>query len=319
MDIGAASFVISAGMVSPYARNHRTSFNVKKSIPLLTLGLIRLLTTKGIEYQEHVSEYGVHWNFFFTLFLVTITSHMSRKFVINFFEEGKGRKLLQNVYPIFLLVLYQSFLSYHEIQNFIEDAPRFLQNNSIIHNFFYANREGILGSIGYLAMYGMSENIASFCLWGDHDYEQNYKKTDEFKTKKEADLRNRMLCCLLSFLLMDVALNYYMKIPVSRRSTNASFCVWAIFLNLLFLSSIFLAFELSPNSRKKTPPILNAINRNGLLMFLIANLLTGAVNLSINTLEVTQSQALFVLFVYLTCLAIVSLFFDKVLDKTIKI
>lgn len=77
MDVGAASFMASGGFVSWFARsdssinnkNDQTKQNLNSarmkkayvhSIPLLFMGSIRLFSTKELEYQEHVSEYGVH-------------------------------------------------------------------------------------------------------------------------------------------------------------------------------------------------------------------------------------------------------------------
>jgi phosphatidylinositol glycan class W len=78
MDIGVGAFVFSSGVVSgrAYANpsKHQSNFLIKSilnslrsSLALLTLGFIRLISTKSINYQEHNSEYGLHWNFFFTL------------------------------------------------------------------------------------------------------------------------------------------------------------------------------------------------------------------------------------------------------------
>lgn len=45
---------------------------IRSAIPLLVLGCARLVATRGVQYQEHVTEYGIHWNFFFTLAVVKV-------------------------------------------------------------------------------------------------------------------------------------------------------------------------------------------------------------------------------------------------------
>ena len=80
MDLGVGAFVFSGGVVSKMARQGACitqpseassvyldeCITVFKSVlPMLVLGFARFATTKGVEYQEHTSEYGVHWNFFF--------------------------------------------------------------------------------------------------------------------------------------------------------------------------------------------------------------------------------------------------------------
>ena len=75
MDIGVGFYIVANAIISPEARGKKKieSFaacvtkSVKSSIPLLLLGFARLVSVKGVDYQEHVTEYGVHWNFFFTL------------------------------------------------------------------------------------------------------------------------------------------------------------------------------------------------------------------------------------------------------------
>jgi len=87
MDAGVGSYVFAAGLVSQEARKGQQKVSpegqagssslssslshVAKSLveclPLLILGLCRLTAVKATGYHEHVTEYGVHWNFFFTL------------------------------------------------------------------------------------------------------------------------------------------------------------------------------------------------------------------------------------------------------------
>lgn len=89
MDVGIGSFIIANGAVGPETRrSYPQLFSFKlymksfiqclKSLgPCLILGLVRLLTVKAADYQQHVSEYGVHWNFFFTLATVKVSLSMT--------------------------------------------------------------------------------------------------------------------------------------------------------------------------------------------------------------------------------------------------
>lgn len=77
MDLGVGSFVFSQGTVS--LRKHTTSFwtTLKRCAPMLLLGLTRVALVKGTEYPEHVTEYGVHWNFFITMgLLLPVTDYV---------------------------------------------------------------------------------------------------------------------------------------------------------------------------------------------------------------------------------------------------
>lgn len=70
MDLGVGAFVFANSFVSRQARGISTMglrSALSSTSPLLVLGFARLVTTTGVDYQVHVGEYGVHWNFFFTL------------------------------------------------------------------------------------------------------------------------------------------------------------------------------------------------------------------------------------------------------------
>lgn len=280
MDLGAGCFVVAAGLVSPRARGKAPpafASSLKRIMPLLGLGLFRLLTTKGLEYQEHVSEYGVHWNFFFTL---AVVGPLAAVYPQGWFA------------PCLLIGLYQYFLSNYNLQEFVEQAPRKCwEDDPFPCNLIVANREGMLGVVGYLAIFLLSEHLAAICIW----------------TKKGLD-RGKWLYGAAALLWGILAvLTQLLNIPVSRRSTNASFCVWTMAHNVLILAALWTVTE-------AVPPIFLAVNRHGLLVFVLANLLTGLTNLTMNTLEASDAQALLVLFVYLCAVGSVSLLLDHLLS-----
>ena len=95
-----------------------------------------------------MSEYGVHWNFFVTLFLIwKITDFLHRYVFRNFLPP----------LSIFILLLYQFFLSKSDLTDFIFAANR--------NNFLYANREGILSLFGYVPMYLLVESISHYLFF----------------------------------------------------------------------------------------------------------------------------------------------------------
>jgi glucosaminylphosphatidylinositol acyltransferase len=324
MDLGAGSFVVAAGLVSPRARRdhqqqHKISFGKKDILriaPLLIIGFIRLATNKGLEYQEHVSEYGVHWNFFFTLAIVTPLGSML---------PGRPNWIV----PLWLLVAYQTALSNYAGQEFIENAPRTHCSSPLLGGFagdqpallqictlFVANREGVLGCIGYLFLFLASEYIAFAYLWS----------TKTRSGQAQLWIVALSLWALLFFLVQSLG------IPVSRRSTNASFCVWTLAHSMLLLAAIHSAISLyedpmksalagnhdASETRPRVPIVFQAVNRHGFLSFLVANLLTGLTNLTINTLAVSDPAALLILFTYLCAVGCFALVLHFALAKTAK-
>jgi len=134
MDLGVASFVMATGFVllhacqqlgqchsgpvnmvetGPLPQNMNTGSCHRQrmwhALPLLGMGLLRLLMHKGLEYPEHVSKYGVHWNFFFTLAMLTL-----------FAGELPGPNW---ILPIVMLCVYQGMLSWTSLQEWVEVAP----------------------------------------------------------------------------------------------------------------------------------------------------------------------------------------------------
>jgi len=335
MDLGAGSFVVSAGLVSWYAKLkpsadpppgwRKIQKAVQRTLPLTGMGLLRLWTTKGLDYQEHVSEYGVHWNFFFTLGVVGVVSTVVRMGCVRW-GGGVGGVLWLGGLVGYQWLLLSSVGTGGDAnwQQYIEDAPRQCDGgyNDLLSsacNIFAANREGILGSVGYLIMYLASEEIGRFCL-----RPSPVPREENFDT----DYRQGQRLCIttLAFWTLHYLSSSVLGIVVSRRSTNATFILWTIAHNTTILFLTWVALRLGGGTAQsthtnvvdtttQTTPIFGALNRHGLVVFILANLMTGAVNLSMNTLEASREMALVVIFGYLTAVGAVALSVDRVLTR----
>lgn len=334
MDLGAASFCAIGGLVSWFAKsqfstlqssNHaigtisnpkpkfheQTKNKMKKtlihSIPLFIMGMIRLITTKGLEYQEHVSEYGVHWNFFFTLALVNILATFMRSY---------SMLMQKKILPwLILLVLYQSILSLGHVQQYIESAPRVCAGGqfSLFCTFFAANREGLLGSIGYLILFLACEDIGKYCIWK--------QRVDNPSLQGFRIFLITIIFWILHWLSSS---NRVLGIVVSRRSTNSTFILWTIAHNMTILLLIWMVFYhcskgsilhnsvIRDRDKAITPPIFAAVNKHGLIVFILANLMTGAVNLTVDTLNASKMTAIIIIFCYLCSVGGVALLVNHI-------
>ena len=91
----------------------------------------------------------------------------------------------------------------------------------------------------------------------------------------------------------------------SRKMANATYCLWVFLHNvsiLLLLELIDFMYE------EDSPPTLSkAVNKNQLVVFLIANQLTGVVNLSMRTVYVDDVRSsMVVVLVYMGCVSLVA-------------
>ncbi|NXE08967.1 PIGW protein, partial [Lophotis ruficrista] len=319
MDFGVGAFIFGNALVCPEVRQKSGVTQPKFSSlarqlfsvwPLVFLGVGRLLSVKSIEYQEHTSEYGVHWNFFFTLAFVRLAASL----LLALFPKNKSW-----IIAVSLAVLYQLTLNATSLKMFLLHGSNGRDTRA---GFVDANREGLLSLAGYLAIYMASVQVGLWLL----------KCRNSVRGWIEA-VCVLLLAVLLLFLFLHVSQTYVD--PVSRRMANLSYCVWVLAQSLtLFICFVVTDLTLvftkllvrgssvpccwnvvkPPNTSKKhgteAVPVgregklshiclISAISKNQLLFFLLANVMTGAVNILIDTIHSKTALTLCILHLYM--------------------
>ena len=277
MDVGVGGFVFSSGLVagkSSFSEGTNPSiWNAMRSTFLVFLiGLGRMLITKFIGYQEHVSEYGVHWNFFFTLGLIPLITTLHRKY----------SSPLSFKFVAYTMLMYTFILRYFGLEDWILNAPRI--------DFVSMNREGIFSFLGYYSLFLLAAQLGNRL----------------FKSKP-----SHILKMLIKELVLGHALFFIfteiLPLRVSRRMANLPYVLW------IYNIAVFLIFGLViinrvVGSSGRAPMLFDAINRNQLVIFLFANLLTGAVNLSINTIAQGSLVSFLIMASYMALVSVFALF-----------
>eukprot|EP00850_Spirogloea_muscicola_P013443 SM000091S24601 [mRNA] locus=s91:278338:283524:- [translate_table: standard] len=278
MDLGVGSFVFANGIISKQARGlaSSTRLSLKTVSPLLFLGVARVVSTKSIDYQEHVGEYGVHWNYFFTLAAVALITQ-----ALPLTADRAA------VCAVTILLGYQTALSAF-------GWSKYLNSDQRGPGLLSLNKEGIASCLGYLALYLASVQIGRHML-----------QPTEAGGPLVALWRSVMLDAL--FWAATVLSNAFVE-KVSRRTCNLAYVTWMLAQNLL----VVIVFQASDLWLHLQPPlVLQALDANLLPVFLLANVLTGLVNLSMNTLQTSDSVAFGVLTVYIAVVTAVAVVMQK--------
>ncbi|BGO98161.1 Glucosaminyl phosphatidylinositol (GlcN-PI) nositol acylation protein [Rhodotorula toruloides] len=308
MDLGVGSFVFSLGLVSalPLLRSHsstpsahtRRSYissvfrSTRKCLPLVALGMVRVVMVKGVDYPEHLTEYGVHWNFFFTLALLPVFGSAL---------EGLAGKVDMHVVGLAVGIVHQLALSWTPLQHWALEAPR----TTIISQ----NKEGIVSFPGYLSIYllGLATGLytlppsptffslhtrsppAHSTAAEKREWERKREKSGTFSKPGKLAEWIGSAAANLPYVLWTVAFNTsfifaYLMIHLAVASSSSS--------------STPSSSSAASNLASKSPAIFHALNQNGLVVFLVANLLTGLINVLLPTMYMRDSLAVIVLVGY---------------------
>jgi len=291
MDLGVGSFVFSSGLVSsrtvvkqylaPSGRSvsflGRMKTAMRSSLPLLVMGFVRLAMVKGVDYAEHVTEYGVHWNFFFTLgFLPPFVA------LVQLIPAGNRNPTV--IYTVLTLLVaggYQIILKTTGLEEYVLVGDRHK------YGLLGMNKEGASSFAGYLAIFLAGMSSGTYVLPRDNVFDP-----------KQSKMLKTMLSWAAFWVVAFIGCNEYrgLGIGVSRRLANISYVLWIAAFNTSQLVTFYLVERLLLSKRQtgvvdekeaykfNVPRVLDAFNRNGLAVFLVVSNLLNAIE---NDIDVT--------------------------------
>lgn len=349
MDLGVGSFVFSGALVSPSARGRNNESSslikiVRQNVPLFFLAASRFISVMATGYQTHVGEYGKHWNFFMTLMLVSVTVNVLDLIWV------KGSIQTYLIAGI-IITLAQQFLLSLGMQQYIEDAPRIglisdnkegicsvlgyvaiyyfavamgrvifemhtkaLQSNKDVANALW---KAFCSKMTTLSVILVTISYITFMLFIKYDAPLNIDRklldlsgfatfsheVPEFVAGKGNDL----LTVLANILLP------------SRQMVNLGYILWTVAYNVMLLTWFALLYSyILPTAKfdhnARFSVIREAVNVNQLATFLIANLLTGVINLIFKTVlwdNAILSGGLVFVYMQVVTIIMVSIYLKK--------
>ncbi|KAL8275291.1 hypothetical protein Esti_000740 [Eimeria stiedai] len=251
MDLGVGGIIFTSGMVSRHAKGtHKTSEPLLSAVAraasqssvLGLFGLLRLIFMSLTDLHVSPSEYGLHWNFYMTLMVVCALV----------FEASVQLALLHKIFAG-----YQAVISFFDLEEWMMEGPR--------TNFFSANREGILGSFGFLCVFLMAVSLGHF-----------------FVTHAPLNEATKSEHLSFTFLGIGLMLQEWFGLLPRRRFVNLS---WVAFVTGIEVFAVAASTTTDALAARVSPQwSLRGTNENQLIIFLIANVCVGIVNMSLRCL-----------------------------------
>ncbi|GAA98267.1 uncharacterized protein L969DRAFT_47052 [Mixia osmundae IAM 14324] len=288
MDIGVGSFVFSLGLVSarPLLLRpgdtllQRMPTAIKSSAITLLLGLARVLAVKGTDYPEHVTEYGVHWNFFITLGILPAVGALA---------ASLRRYISFTTLATILLIRHNTWLR-SGLAEWALEAER--------TDLISMNKEGITSLSGYIVIYLFAADVGFLVL----------PRSGRSGREELTSLALRLARDSMVWLSMYLVSTLYKDLPVSRQLANASYVLWIMAFNTVSLVAyILIDIARTTGTRVPRPPLLmTAINKSGMTTFLLSNVLTGLIGKTFQTIYMTDGPALAILGAYMLTVSLVA-------------
>lgn len=262
MDVGTGSIIFSSGVCTMPKRGGASRlYKIMKLWPVLLIGFVRAALMWGIDYHVPPGEYGIHWNFFFTIAVISLVSTATD---LSALASATAASLA--------LGAYQFYLSWLGGANFVLHAERL--------GLFTANREGILSSAGYLSLHWFGVAVGS-------------------TLRNSGALRCVLQLFLLAAAGYFVNLTLsFAGLEASRRMCNLPYVLFTVSLNAWVLALLGSVDLLAGRPRTAMSLSVAGVQDSMLPVFLFANLLTGAVNLLLQPLMVPFWPAMAVMFGY---------------------
>ena len=280
MDLGVGAAIVAAALPPRRAADAQTAAPspLRRHAPLLALGFGRLLAVRAASYHEAVGEYGVHWNAFLTLGVAGgVAASLAPKSAAACAASGAA-----------LLAAHQSALSLG-LGEWALHAPR--------EGLVSANKEGLASLPGYVALWWLARAAGAVVL------RRPRRSIDAWWGALYEALGIASIAYVAS-VVADTQVQ-----PGSRVLCNAAYVLWCLGQLLLALAMQLLVSLLDDGGTAPTPPLLAAINRQPLAVWLAANVMTGAVNIAMGdaTAEVGAAVSLPVLVCYVAAVAAVAM------------